>query len=98
MILNCFLFFSACGDTSGKCISAIGYRSCGSYWKNLCPRTCRVCTGPESEKCLNLKDRPSQNCQQRAERGDCKLINNYKRWIMKNRCPRSCCERNELYK
>ena len=88
--------FLACGDRSDYCITATKYRSCGSYLNKLCPRTCRVCTGPESEKCLNFNDKRS-NCGQRARNGHCKLGNDYQIWLMKNLCPRSCCDINELY-
>ncbi|XP_066916197.1 hatching enzyme 1.2-like [Clytia hemisphaerica] len=87
-----------CGDKSGFCISARRYQGrCGTRLSFLCPRSCRKCTGPEDEKCLNLKDQRN-NCLRKSQKGECRIRNYRRKWRMKNDCPRTCCERGELYK
>uniref|UniRef100_A0A7M5UV23 Metalloendopeptidase n=1 Tax=Clytia hemisphaerica TaxID=252671 RepID=A0A7M5UV23_9CNID len=93
----------ACGDRMGACIAVQFNKGlCRSYNKYYCPRSCGSCKGPESEKCMNLKD-TRYDCQSRAKRGECQSRYRSQRSIihkrrMKTQCPRVCCDRGELYR
>eukprot|EP00111_Clytia_hemisphaerica_P017902 TCONS_00052969-protein len=89
----------ACGDRMGFCIAVQFNKGlCRSYnYKYNCLRSCGSCKGPETEKCMNLKD-TRYDCQSRAKRGECQSRYGSQRWEMKTECPRVCCDRGELYK
>jgi len=92
------LFFClGCGDKSGYCIFVRNPGQCSNRYKYYCPRSCKVCSGPKSEICMNLKD-ARYNCQSRAVRGECRASNYRTRQKMKIYCPKVCCERGELYR
>ncbi|XP_057310030.1 zinc metalloproteinase nas-14-like [Hydractinia symbiolongicarpus] len=88
-----------CGDSSYYCISVQFKKSklCGLYG-NVCRRTCGLCTGPDSEMCLNHSDKAGQwYCKWRVQYGACQHRYNWYRLRVKKSCARSCCERGELY-
>jgi len=45
---------------------------------------------------MNLNDEIGMNCQDRYK--ECQSYNGSTRWKMKNDCPKTCCDRGELYK
>ena len=91
-------YILGCGDKSGYCIVVQFQKSCHHSLAKLCPRSCKQCTGPVSDMCVNMEDDQSYGCAAKASRGYCQHGKKHKRWSMKNRCARTCCERGELYK
>lgn len=86
-----------CGDYKGFCIGANPGR-CSSYTKRMCPRKCGVCSGPISERCLNLSnDWGDSYCKSLADQGRCQDAVFWRRYNMKRNCAKVCCDRQQLY-
>ena len=98
MYYICSFSHLACGDYSWiRCMRVWPWRCSSSQIKVLCPRSCRVCTGPKSELCANLPNtRGDANCHSLGLKGRCRETNYWLRFRMKTGCSKVCCQREEL--
>ena len=95
--LRLLFLFLACGDYSWLSCMRARPNYCSTSMKKECPRSCGVCSGPESESCANLPNKLGDNyCVDRSNRGGCRDTNFRRRYDMKTGCTKVCCQRTEL--